>query len=88
MYVSALKGTGLQELLRRVDDAMPVDPMMRLQFSVPLADGRTLALVHGLGRVLKSTVRDSRMDIEADLPESVVRRLRIKALPAEKRRRA
>jgi GTPase len=88
VYVSALKGTGLQELLRRVDEAMPVDPVVRLRFSVPLADGRTLALVHGLGRVLQSAVHDSRMDIEAELPESVVRRLRIKALPAEKRRRA
>ena len=88
VYVSALKGLGLQELLRRVDEAMPVDPVVRLRFSVPLADGRTLALVHGLGRVLHSAVNDSRMDIEAELPESVVRQLRIKAVSADKRRRA
>ena len=88
VYVSALKGIGLEELLRRVDEAMPVDPVVRLRFSVPLADGRTLALVHGLGRVLHSAVNDSRMDIEAELPESVVRQLRIKAVSADKRRRA
>ena len=55
---------------------MPVDPVLRLSFSLPLADGRTLAMVHGLGRVLHSEVRGTVMDIEADLPESVARRLR------------
>ncbi len=76
-YVSALTGGGLEELLRRVDQAMPVDPILRLRFSVPLADGRTLALVHGLGRVLHSEVRGVQMDFEADLPESVARRLQL-----------
>ena len=76
VYVSALTGAGLGELLQRVDEAMPVDPIVRLNFSVPLSDGRTLALVHGLGRVLRSEVRDATMEIEADLPESLARRLR------------
>jgi GTP-binding protein HflX len=77
VYVSALQGAGLDDLLRRVDEAMPVDPVLRLRFSVPLSDGRTLALVHGLGRVLHSEVRDSQMDFEADVPESVARRLHL-----------
>src|SRR5579862_4431250 len=70
VYVSALTKEGLDELLRRVDQEMPVDPLLRLRFSVPLADGRTLALVHGLGRVLHSEVRDGQMDLEADVPQS------------------
>ena len=77
VFVSALEGTGLDALLRRIDQALPVDPVVRLQFEVPLADGRTLALVHALGRVLWSEVRDSRMAIEAELPESVARRLEL-----------
>jgi hypothetical protein len=56
---------------------MPVDPVVRRNFSVPLSDGRTLALVHGLGRVLHSEVRNAEMYIEADLPESVARRLQV-----------
>jgi hypothetical protein len=59
---------------------MPVDPLVHLHFSLPLADGRSLALVHGVGRVLHSEVHDSRMDIEAELPESLVRYLHLKAL--------
>jgi len=77
LFVSALTGTGLEELLRRIDQSMPVDPLVRLQFCVPLADGRTLALVHALGRVLHSEVNDSQMAIEAELPESVARRLKV-----------
>jgi GTP-binding protein HflX len=79
VYVSALQGAGLDDLLQRVDETMPVDPVLRLRFSVPLSDGRTLALVHGLGRVLHSEVRDSQMDFEADVPESVARRLHLAA---------
>jgi GTP-binding protein HflX len=77
VYVSALTGEGLEILLRRVDEVMPVDPLVRLRFSLPLAEGRTLALVHGLGRVLHSQVLDSRIEIEADLPESLARRLQL-----------
>ncbi len=83
VYVSALTGTGLDELLRRVDEAMPVDPLVRRSFTVPLADGRTLALVHGLGRVLHSEVRGAAMHVEADLPESLAKRLHLGTAAAE-----
>ena len=79
VFVSALAGTGLDELLRRIDQAMPVDPLVRLELSVPLTDGRTIALVHALGRVLRSEILDSRMAIEAELPESVAHRLKLSA---------
>jgi GTP-binding protein HflX len=88
IYVSAMAKIGLQELLARVDEAMPVDPLLRLKFSVPMADGRTLALVHGLGRVIKSKVRGAQMDIEAELPQSVAKRLRLDKSPAPARRPA
>jgi GTP-binding protein HflX len=79
--VSALTGEGLEELLRRIDDAMPVDPVLRLHFDLPLGDGRSIALVHALGRVLSSEVHDSVMTFEAELPASVVRQLRINPQP-------
>ncbi len=77
VYVSALEGTGLDELLRRVDENIAVDPIQRLHFSLPVAEGRKLALVHGLGRVLKSELRDSQMVIDAELPASLVRLLHL-----------
>ena len=75
VLVSALRGEGLDELLRRIDEAIPVDPMIPLSLRVPLSEGRTLALVHALGRVRRSRVQDSHMLLEAEVPESVVRKL-------------
>jgi GTPase len=77
LLVSALAGQGLDELLRRMDDALPVDPLVTLSLRLPLAEGRTLALVHALGRVLHSEVDDSHMRLEVEVPASVVRRLRL-----------
>jgi GTPase len=79
VFVSALEGTGLEELLERTDQAMPLDPLVHLEFRVPLSDGRTLALVHALGRVLRSEVSDTQMVIEAELPASIARRLKLKS---------
>ena len=77
VFVSALEGSGLEELFCRIDEMMTVDPVRRLRFSVPLTEGRKLALVHGLGRVLHSELHDSKMVIDAELPESLVRSLRL-----------
>jgi GTPase len=79
VFVSALEGTGLGELLKVVDEMMPVDPLRRMRLSIPLTEGRKLALVHGLGRVLHSEIRDSKMVIDAEVPESLIRRLRLTA---------
>ncbi|HUI75609.1 MAG TPA: GTPase HflX [Candidatus Acidoferrum sp.] len=77
VLASALTGEGLQELLRRMDEALPVDPLVTLTLHLPLAEGRTLALIHALGRVLHSEVEDSQMRVDAEVPASVARRLRL-----------
>jgi GTPase len=75
--VSALAGIGLEKLLQKIDELVPVDPMVRLNFRLPLSDGRTLALVHGFGRVIRSRVERSHIALEAELPESIARRLQL-----------
>ena len=77
LLVSALTGTGFEELLRKIDEMVPVDPMVRLRFRLPLSDGRTLALVHGFGRVIRSRVEHAHIALEAELPESIARRLHL-----------
>ena len=79
--VSGLTGEGLEALLGRIDEAMPVDPVLHLRFTLPLSNGRAIALVHALGRVLHSEVQDSTMAIEAEIPESVAHRLSISPAP-------
>nr|HEV7954125.1 GTPase HflX [Candidatus Acidoferrales bacterium] len=75
VFVSALKNEGLDGLLRRMDEAMPVDEVVHMKLLVPLADGRMLALIHALGRVISSEIEDSSMRLLADVPESLARRL-------------
>jgi GTP-binding protein HflX len=77
VFVSATTGEGLDELLRRIDVSLPTDPLMKLSLHMPLKEGRSLALIHSLGRVLRSEVCDSHMDLEAEIPAAVVRRLKL-----------
>jgi GTP-binding protein HflX len=72
---SAVTGEGLESLLARIDDAMPVDPILKLRLRMPLADGRNWALVQARGRVLHSEVVDGHFLVDAELPQSAVRRL-------------
>jgi GTP-binding protein HflX len=75
VFTSAVSGAGLDELLVRIDAMMPVDPLVHLHLRIPVSDGRHLSLVHACGRVLQSQVLNGHMDIEAELPESLARRL-------------
>jgi GTP-binding protein HflX len=77
VLVSATSGEGIDELLRRMDAAMPTDPLVTMSLRLPLAEGRTLALVHALGRVIRSHVEDSHMLLDAEVPQSIVRRLHL-----------
>ncbi|HEY6266428.1 MAG TPA: GTPase HflX [Candidatus Acidoferrum sp.] len=77
VLVSALTGEGIEELLRRIDAETPTDPVVLLSMRLPMAEGRTLALIHALGRVLHSEVQDSHMLLEAEVPASIAKRLRL-----------
>jgi 50S ribosomal subunit-associated GTPase HflX len=79
VLVSGLTGEGVEELLRRMDASLPVDPVVTLSLRLPLAEGRTLALVHALGRVLHSEVEDSHMLMDAEVPVSIARKLKLSA---------
>ena len=75
VFSSATTGEGLEELLERIDEAMPVDPIVKLKLRMPLADGRHLSLVQARGRVLCSEVVDGHFILEAEVPQSAARRL-------------
>jgi GTP-binding protein HflX len=77
VLVSAMTGEGIDELLRRIDVALPTDPVVSLSLRLPLSQGRTLALIHALGRVLRSEVDEEDMLLDAEVPVSIARRLRL-----------
>ena len=77
VLVSGMTGEGTDELLRRIDVALPLDPVVTLSLRLPLAEGRTLALIHAMGRVLHSSIDDSHMTMDAEVPVSIAQRLRL-----------
>ena len=77
VLVSAARGEGQDELLRRIDEALPVDPVVKLSLRLPLTEGRALALVHALGKVVHAEVEDSHMVLDAEVPVSMARRLHL-----------
>jgi GTP-binding protein HflX len=81
--VSGLTGEGLDELLRRIDAALPMDPIVKMSLHMPLTEGRSLALIHALGRVLHSeVVSETHMDLDAEVPQSIARRLKLESFAA------
>jgi len=73
--VSALSGMGVDSLLTVIDEVLPIDPLVRATLHVPAADGATLALLHEFGRVLATSYTGEDCEIEAEIPESLSRRL-------------
>jgi GTPase len=77
VLVSAATGEGLESLLARIDEALPVDPIVSLSLRLPLTEGRTLALVHALGKVVHSGVDGTHMLLNVEVPASLARRLKL-----------
>ena len=73
--VSALTGAGMEGLLQAIDEAVLFDPVLRTTFRLPAGDGATLAMLHQFGRVLATRYEGSHVEVEAEVPESLKRRL-------------
>lgn len=73
--VSALTGEGVDGLLSLIDTVLPLDPIVRTTLRLPAGDGATLALLHEFGRVLSTRYEDDSCEVDAEVPESLKRRL-------------
>jgi GTP-binding protein HflX len=74
--ISATTGAGLDGLLAAIDGVLPGDPLVRTQLDLSAGDGATLAMLHEFGRVLSTRYENNRVVVEAEVPESLERRLR------------
>jgi GTP-binding protein HflX len=73
--ISALTGEGMDRLLQTIDEVLPLDPIVRATFHLPAGDGATVAMLHEFGRVLSTNYSGEECEIEAEIPESLARRL-------------
>jgi GTP-binding protein HflX len=80
--VSAMTGVGINSLLRVIDEMLPLDPLVTVALRIPASDGATLALLHEFGRVLSARYDGPLCEVEAEIPESLKRRLKDCLVPA------
>jgi GTP-binding protein HflX len=76
VYVSAVEGTGLDRLLARIDAMIEEDRISRVRLCVPQKEGKTLAILEAQARIYSRKYRDGAVELEADAPASVVRKVR------------
>ena len=76
VHVSAIKGVGLSTLLDRVDQMLSEDAISRIRLRVPQKEGKTLAMLEARARIYSRAYKDGLVELEAEAPESVVRRVR------------
>jgi len=76
VYVSAVEGTGLEPLLARIDAMIEEDRVSRVHLRIPQKEGKTLALLGAKARIYSRKYQDGAVLLDADAPESVVRRVR------------
>jgi GTPase len=73
--VSARTGAGFDALLQAIDNALPLDPVSHQRFLIPAGEGSLIHLLHERAKVLSRQYRDDLCELEAEVPESVKRRL-------------
>jgi GTP-binding protein HflX len=73
--VSARSGAGIDAVLAEIDRTLAFDPVSVGRFRMPAAEGALLHLLHERARVLSSRYEGDQCVVEAEVPESVKRRL-------------
>src|ERR1700757_1114173 len=76
VHVSAVRDLGIATLLERIDEMLEQDPVSRVRLSVPQKEGKVLAMLAAQSRIYSRQYRDGLVEMEAEAPASVVRRVR------------
>jgi GTP-binding protein HflX len=75
--ISALTGEGIDRLLAAIDEVLPLDPIVRETFRLRAGDGARLAMLHQFGRVIETRYTGEDCVVEAEVPESLKRRMQM-----------
>ncbi len=75
VITGALTGLGMDALLEKIDAVLPMDRIVSRLFRVPLSELGDVALLHERGRVSRIEYGQDICEVEAEVPESLLRRL-------------
>ncbi len=73
IYISAVRGQGLDELLRAIDARLEIDALRQLRIRIPQVEGKLLSQIEARAHVLKRAYRDGAVQMEVQAPESLAR---------------
>ena len=76
IHVSAAKGIGLTTLLDRIDAVLEEDRPNRVRLRIPQKEGKALAMLEARARIYSRKYNGGLVELEADAPESLLRRMR------------
>jgi len=76
IHVSAAKGNGMDKLLQRIDELIEQDSVRQVRLRVPQSEGKALATLDAKGIVLSREYREGHVELEVQIPESVLRQLK------------
>jgi len=74
--ISAITGAGFQALLEKIDETLPLDRLSECVFRFPVGEGGPLHLLHEHARVTATRYSGDHCEVEANVPESLKRRLK------------
>jgi 50S ribosomal subunit-associated GTPase HflX len=75
VMTGGLMGLGIDALLEKIDSVLPMDQIVKRRFLVPVSEAGDVALLHERGRVSKIEYGQDACEVEAEVPESLLRRL-------------
>jgi GTP-binding protein HflX len=75
VHVSALTGFGIPQLLEKIDLMIGEDRLQRVRLRVPQDEGKALAGLAAKARILSRQYHDGLVEMEAEVPASLVQRL-------------
>jgi GTP-binding protein HflX len=76
VWVSALTGEGLDDLLRAIDESLVVDPVIESTFCLPQSEGSVLAALEGGAVLGEKRFEGNRVLLTAKGPASLLNRFR------------
>jgi GTP-binding protein HflX len=75
VLISAQTGSGLSELLTKIDRHLMQDPVSEHRFRLPLGEGRVLHLLHERAAVLSQQYGEDYCEVVAEVPRSILSKL-------------
>jgi GTP-binding protein HflX len=73
--ISARSGAGIDTLLSKIDETLPLDRVTACVFRFPVSEGAPLHLLHEFGRIVDKRYKGETCVVEALVPDSLRRRL-------------